>query len=83
MQKGFAIIVASLVVLAWPDRKYKLILFGSLVLLFFFGSGAAIDTLPGWLAGTLGLVGLTLAFTALGIALKRSLRFVFRKLRQS
>jgi hypothetical protein len=71
MNKGVAIIIAFLVALALHQRKNHLVLFGAIAMLIFFGTAAAFEQLPHWVAESLGLAGLVSAFIALGIAATR------------
>jgi hypothetical protein len=70
-------------VLAWQERKNKLILFGVIALILMLCTGATIDRLPGWAAESLGLSIFAFALLTLGIALKRVIGFVSQKVKRS
>ena len=70
-QIGLAIIIMSLVVLALYERKNRLVVFGAIAMLLFFGTGAAFERLPYWAGESLGWAALVCAFVALGIAATR------------
>jgi hypothetical protein len=72
MNKGLAIIIASLIALALHERKNHLVLFGAIAMLIFFGTAAAFECLPHWVAESLGLAGLVCAFIAPSIAATRA-----------
>ena len=72
MNKGVAIIIASLTALALHERKNHLVLFGAIAMLLFFGTAAGSERLPHWAAESVGLAGFVCAFIALGIAVTRA-----------
>ena len=67
--------VALLLVLAWKERRNKLIIFGIISVLLFFGTGLAFDSLPHRPAEYLGFAVLACPLVCLGIAVKRSFSF--------
>jgi hypothetical protein len=78
-----AIAALLLVVLAWQERKNKLILFGVLSMALFFGAGLTYERLSHRTAEYIGFVGLASALICLGIAVKRSFSFMSNKIRGS
>jgi len=83
MRIKIAIAAALLLLLAWQERKNKLILFGIISVFLFFGTGLAFDRLPHRAAEYLGFAGLACALVCLGIAVKRSFSFLHHKIRGS
>jgi hypothetical protein len=78
-----AIAAALLVALAWHERKNKLILFGVLSIILFFGLGLSYERLTRQTAEYIGFAGLACALVCLGIAVKRSFSFLSHKIRGS
>jgi len=83
MRYRLAVMITILMVLAWQERKNKLILFGVIALILMLCTGATFDRLPGWAAEFLGLSIFAFALLTLGIALKRAFGFVSRKVKRS